>query len=69
MAARARAVGFTDVRVMSPGKNVKMGGIDILALPGAHGVPEIIFLLRSGGNSVYFGGDTLLTPEVQAIAK
>lgn len=68
MAARARAAGFTDVRVVKVGRNVRLGRVDVLALPGAHGVPEITFLLRSGGNSVYFGGDTLLTPEVQAIA-
>lgn len=53
---------------LTPGKSVKICGIDIPALPGAHGVSEFTSLLRSGGNSVYFGGDTLLTPEVHAIA-
>ncbi|HEY0780283.1 MAG TPA: MBL fold metallo-hydrolase [Gemmatirosa sp.] len=68
MVERARNAGFTDVRQIHPGETQVVDGVSITALPGAHVVPEITFLLAAGGNTVYFGGDTLLTPDVRAIA-
>lgn len=68
MAARARAVGFTDVRELAPGDTETIDGVHITALPGAHVVSELTYLLTDGTTTVYFGGDTLLTPEVREIA-
>ncbi len=43
------------------------GPITVTAVPGKHGVPEITYLLQAGGLTVYFGGDTLLIPELSEI--
>lgn len=67
MVERAQAAGFTDVRKLAPGEADQVGDIVITALPGEHVVPEITFLLTSGGNSVYFGADTMLSPPVRTI--
>lgn len=68
MVERARKAGFTDVRQLALYQTEVIDGVSITALPGAHGVPEITFLLTNGDTSVYFGGDTMLTPEVRDIA-
>lgn len=68
MVARAEKAGFTNVQKLTPNESTEIDGITFTALPGAHGVPEITFLLTTGGTSVYFGGDTMLTPEVRGIA-
>lgn len=68
MATRASDAGFTDVREVSPGDTETIDGLQITALPGAHVVQEITYLLTDGSTTVYFGGDTLLTPEVREIA-
>lgn len=68
MVERAHQAGFTDVRKVSPGDTEVVDGVSITALPGAHNVPEITFLLTTGTTTVYFGGDTMLTPAVRGIA-
>ncbi len=68
MVERARKAGFTNVRQLALGDTEVIDDVSITALPGAHNVPEITFLLAAGGNTVYFGGDTLLTPDVRGIA-
>src|SRR6266536_2383082 len=43
--------------------------ITVTAAPGKHSVPEITYLLQTGGLTVYFGGDTLLIPELSEIPR
>jgi L-ascorbate metabolism protein UlaG (beta-lactamase superfamily) len=69
MAERARDAGFTDVRELTPGDIETIDGVEITALPGAHVVQEITYLFTTGSTTVYFGADTLLTPEVRDIAR
>ena len=69
MVARARQAGFTNVRKLTPGTPAMIGNVKITALPGRHVVPEITYLLESGGNKAYFGADTMLAPEVRTIAQ
>lgn len=69
MVARALRAGFKDVRKLVPGAQATIGNVTILALPGRHVVPEITYMLKSGGNTAYFGGDTMLAPEVREIAQ
>jgi L-ascorbate metabolism protein UlaG (beta-lactamase superfamily) len=69
MATRASDAGFTDVQEVSPGDTKTIDGVQITALSGAHVVHEITYLLTDGSTTVYFGGDTLLTPEVREIAE
>lgn len=63
----ARKVGFTNVVEMDAWEAVRLGPITVTAAPGKHGVPEITYLLEAGGLTVYFGGDTLLIPELSEI--
>lgn len=64
---KARRVGFANVIDMEAWETTTFGPISITAAPGKHGVPEITYVLQAGGLSVYFGGDTLLIPELSEI--
>jgi L-ascorbate metabolism protein UlaG (beta-lactamase superfamily)/quinol monooxygenase YgiN len=63
----ARDVGFTNVIEMDAWETTSCGPITVTALPGKHGVPEITYMLQACGFTVYFGGDTLLIPELGEI--
>ncbi len=63
----AREVGFTNVIEMEAWETTSFGPITITAIPGKHGVPEITYMLQAYGFTVYFGGDTLLIPELSEI--
>ena len=63
----AREVGFSNVIEMEAWESTSFGPITITALPGKHGVPEITYMLQADDFTVYFGGDTLLIPELSEI--
>lgn len=63
----AHRVGFTNVIDMDAWETTTFGPITVTAVPGKHGVPEITYMLQANGLSVYFGGDTLLIPELGEI--
>ncbi|MGH7639764.1 MAG: MBL fold metallo-hydrolase [Candidatus Dormibacteria bacterium] len=67
VAARARAAGFGDVRVMKPWETVPVKDLVITAAPAKHGVPEITFVISGGGRTIYFAGDTMLIPELLSL--
>jgi L-ascorbate metabolism protein UlaG (beta-lactamase superfamily) len=67
IAQTARKVGFTNVIEMDAWETTGFGPITVTAAPGKHGVPEITYLLQASGFTVYFGGDTLLIPELSEI--
>jgi L-ascorbate metabolism protein UlaG (beta-lactamase superfamily) len=69
IATAARKVGFSHVVEMDAWETTSFGPITVTAAPGKHGVPEITYLLQAGGATVYFGGDTLLIPELSEIGK
>lgn len=60
---RARDLGFKDVRELEAGDETTLGDVTVTATPGLHGVPEVTYVIRGGGRTVYFGGDTLKIPE------
>lgn len=60
-------VGFTNVIEMEAWETTSFGPITITAIPGKHGVPEITYMLQTRDFTVYFGGDTLLIPELAEI--
>ncbi len=62
VAARARAAGFTSVRVLDPWQAAAVKDLTVTAAPAKHGVYEITFVISGGGRSVYFAGDTMLIP-------
>jgi L-ascorbate metabolism protein UlaG (beta-lactamase superfamily) len=67
IAQTARKVGFTNVIEMDAWETTSFGPITVTATPGKHGVPEITYMLQANGFTVYFGGDTLLIPELSEI--
>ncbi len=67
VAPKAKQAGFTDVRSLEPWGQAKVGDLTITATPGQHAVYEITFVIAGGGRSVYFGGDTMLTPELRTL--
>jgi L-ascorbate metabolism protein UlaG (beta-lactamase superfamily) len=67
IAQTARKVGFTNVIEMDAWETTAFGPITVTAAPGKHGVPEITYMLQANGFTVYFGGDTLLIPELSEI--
>ncbi len=69
MVVRAHQAGFTNVHKLAPGAKATIGSVSIYAVPGRHVVPEITYVLRSGGNTAYFGADTMLPPEVRSISR
>ena len=69
IAETARNVGFTNVIEMDAWETTALGPITVTAAPGKHGVPEITYMLQANGFTVYFGGDTLLIPELSEIPR
>lgn len=59
--------GFRNVTVLEPWKNTEIGGVQITAAPGKHGVYEITFVLQGGADGVYFAGDAMLIPELKEL--
>jgi L-ascorbate metabolism protein UlaG (beta-lactamase superfamily) len=65
----ALQVGFSNVIGMGAWETTTFGPITVTAAPGKHSVPEITYLLQAGGLTVYFGGDTLLIPELSEVPR
>lgn len=61
--------GFGNVTVLEPWQSIEIGGVEITAAPGKHGVYEITFVLRSGSESIYFAGDTMLIPALEELPR
>ncbi len=67
--ARARALGFTDVRGMNPGDvAADVRGLKLEAVRALHDVDEVAFRFERAGRAVFFGGDTLPTREILELA-
>ncbi len=69
LAARVRACGFSDVSVLAPWEERRLGEVTIAAVPGLHDIYEIGFVVRAHDKSVYFAGDSQLHPDIPAIAE
>ncbi|HEX5442161.1 MAG TPA: MBL fold metallo-hydrolase [Ktedonobacterales bacterium] len=69
IARAARAAGFTNVTEMDAWEQANIGPLTFTAAPGKHAVPEITYVIAGLGRTVYFGGDTLLIPELAEIAR
>jgi hypothetical protein len=49
VAAKARAAGFTSIRVLDPWQATAVKDLTVTAVPGKHGVYEITFVISDGG--------------------
>ena len=65
----AEKAGFTNVAPLTPWQSTSLGPVTITATPAQHAVAEIGFVLQAFGFTVYFGGDTLLIPELDEIPR
>lgn len=69
LAGRVRAAGFTNVVELDPWQSTELGPVQVTAAPAKHAVPEVTYLLRGAGTSVFFGADTLRITELDDIAR
>jgi L-ascorbate metabolism protein UlaG (beta-lactamase superfamily) len=67
VAPRARRAGFTNVTPLAPWESATAGGVTITATPAKHAVYEVTFVLADGDRTVFFGGDTMLIPELREL--
>ncbi len=65
----AREAGFTHVAELDPWESSTIGHVKITAAPAKHGVPESTYVLESNGLTVFFGGDTMLIPELTEVGR
>lgn len=68
IAEKARKVGFSNIFELDAWETAMLGPIKVTAVPGIHGIPEVTYILEYEGLTVYFGGDTLLIPELNEVA-
>jgi L-ascorbate metabolism protein UlaG (beta-lactamase superfamily) len=69
LAVRVRELGFADVRGVAAGDQLDVCGLAIEVVVGKHSVPEVCFRVVRGEHALFFGGDTMLTPEIEALAR
>ncbi|MGV9412044.1 MBL fold metallo-hydrolase [Nocardia sp. NPDC003693] len=69
LAAKVRAAGFGSVVELAPWQRTQLGPVEVIAAPASHAVPEVTFVLRADGHTVYFGADTLRVPELDEVAR
>jgi L-ascorbate metabolism protein UlaG (beta-lactamase superfamily) len=67
-ASKARQAGFSQVVELEWWESTHLGPFLVTATPARHSVPENTYILQSADWTVYFGGDTLLIPELSEIA-
>ena len=67
--AAAHAAGFANVTELDPWETAQLGPITVTAAPAKHSVPQNTYIFQAGGRTVYFGGDTLLIPELAEVAR
>ena len=68
MVADAQKAGFTNVHGLAPWEHETIDGLTFTATPGAHGMPELTWVISGEGRTVFFGGDSLKIPELEGIA-
>jgi L-ascorbate metabolism protein UlaG (beta-lactamase superfamily) len=67
-ARKARQAGFSQVAELDWWESTPLGPFLVTATPARHSVPENTYIIQAGGLTIYFGGDTLLIPELREIA-
>jgi L-ascorbate metabolism protein UlaG (beta-lactamase superfamily) len=69
MGEAAREAGFSDITELDPWERASVGAVKVTATPAKHVVPENTYVLEADGFTVFFGGDTLLVPELAEVAR
>ncbi|HUG53438.1 MAG TPA: MBL fold metallo-hydrolase [Vicinamibacteria bacterium] len=69
MAEGARALGFGRVHGVRAGDVLPdVRGLAIEVVRGRHSVPEVCFRVERRGRAFFFGGDTMVTAEIEELA-
>lgn len=69
LAARARPLGFAQVVSVKAGDVLDdVAGVRIDVVQARHDVDELVYRFERAGKSVFFGGDTLPTVQIEALA-
>jgi L-ascorbate metabolism protein UlaG (beta-lactamase superfamily) len=64
----ARKHGFTTLYELQPWESIHLDDVTVTACPGLHHqVPELTYVLEGHGLRVFFGGDSLLIPELRSL--
>lgn len=72
LVAKTRTLGFADVRGVAAGEQLRdvCGRLHVEVVRGRHTVPEVCFRVScTDGRAVFFGGDTMRTPEIDELAR
>ena len=68
--ALMKKLGYRLVILLEPWQSFPAAeGVEIAAVPAVHDVYEIGFVIKAGGRTVYFAGDTKLHKDLPAIAE
>src|SRR5207253_3070791 len=68
LSRKVAALGFNEVVPMKAGETAEVRGLTVRAVRGKHDVGEICYHVERWSRSFFFGGDTQLTPEIEALA-
>jgi L-ascorbate metabolism protein UlaG (beta-lactamase superfamily) len=68
MARIARDAGFKNVVDLDTWQSATLGPFKVTATPAKHSAPENTYIIEADGLTVFFGGDTLLIPELKEVA-
>jgi L-ascorbate metabolism protein UlaG (beta-lactamase superfamily) len=69
MAEGARTLGFRDVHGVKAGDVLlDVRGLALEVVQGRHSVPEVCYRVERRGRALFFGGDTMVTPEIEEMA-
>jgi L-ascorbate metabolism protein UlaG (beta-lactamase superfamily) len=67
MVERTKAFSFAQVIGMKSGDVVDVAGFRIEAANALHDIDEIVYRIERSGRSIFFGGDTLPTKEIELL--
>lgn len=65
----AKQYGFKDVKELDTWESTMLGPVKVTAAPARHSVPQNTYILQHAGFTVFFGGDTVLIPELAEVAR
>jgi len=72
MAEKLAKAGFKQIIEIRPWEEKHISDVTIAATPaieGAQGLPQVGYILKGNGRSIYFGGDTMTFPEIEEIGR
>lgn len=72
MAEKLTRIGFKDIIQIKAWEERDIKDIKVTAVPaleGSQGLPQVGYVIVGNGKGIYFGGDTMVFPEIEEIGK